>query len=648
MPLTSGKSSGLSRWCACASRVHHIPYSNITTLLNDIATAPPNHRYHNYLRNMADEDKAKAEKLAAAKKRVEQLKKQKAKKTASKKEKKDDKEEKEDTKETELKDDGTEAETKEELEGNASSAELPKSDTPGVEAETTESAAEDSAMGTPLAEEGEPSLSLQSRLRSASFRQGSAGPGPLSPGGLKSPAILEEGETAHEIHRKQAARIDELEKENKRLAKEASDGERRWRKAEEDLDDLRETDNAPKTANSTDEAQLEKLVSIIGHESDPDIDVHKWQRSEITALQRQNAQLSKSRGHGSSPSVAPAPSDLEAELSSKTSTIESMEIEISNLRAQLDRVASGSSAEKEQISALEDKVSRSQKAAEVAQRELTELKKNLDRTTEKAVKEGGERISAETKLRTLEREAEEAKTHTEDLQKKVEALEKKIITLTTLHKEHDARSQAQKRDREKAEKDAGDMRSKLAHTENENLRMREERERSKKREAQGADDDGVDELESEERLRLEKHIRELEGEVHELRRGVWRDRRQELEGGDGGMTSPGARFTDVDLGSSPARRRSMATGGKTVSDFFSSGFSALTGGSAQDSGALLEDDELDFDEEAFRVAQEEEGRKRIERVKEIKRGLKEWQGWRLDLAESRRGGGEGVGPIFEV
>jgi hypothetical protein len=348
-----------------------------------------------------------------------------------------------------------------------------------------------------------------------------------------------------------------------------------------------------------------------------------------------------------------SPPDLQAALLSKNSTIESMEIEISNLRAQLDRVSSGSSVEKEQIAALEDKLARSERSAVTAQRELGDLKKNLDRTTEKAVKEGSERTSAETKLRTLERQAEASKTHSDELQKKVEALEKKVATLATLHKEHDARSQAQKRDREKAEKEASDLRSRLAGIENENLRLREERERAKKRDAQGIDDEGVDELENEERQRLEKKVRELEGEVHELRRGIWRERRKELEGEESsGVTSPGARFTDVDLGGgmSPSRRRSVAQGGKGLGDFLASGFNAITGGgtSGGDGGLLEDDEDLDFDEDAFRLAQEEEAKKRIERVKEVKRALKNWEGWRLDLVENRRGGGESVGEIFEV
>lgn len=302
--------------------------------------------------------------------------------------------------------------------------------------------------------------------------------------------------------------------------------------------------------------------------------------------------------------------------------------------------------------ALEEKLMRSERAAATAQRELGDLKRNLDRTTEKAVKEGSERISAETKLRTLERETEEAKAHSEELQKKVDALEKKVATLATLHKEHDARFQAQKRDREKLDKEASELRARLAGVDNENSRLREERERLSKRHAEGIDDDGVDELENEERQRLEKKVRELEGEVHELRRGVWRERRKDLDGEEAGATSPGARFTDVDLsgGMSPTRRRSMHQG-RGFGDFITSGLNAITGanaGPAADDALLDDDEDMDFDEDAFRLAQEEEGKKRIERIKEVKRSLKNWEGWRLDLVENRRGGGEGVGEIFEV
>lgn len=80
-----------------------------------------------------------------------------------------------------------------------------------------------------------PSVAVESRQRSASFyRSGTAGtpisPGPLSPGG---------GVTS-EVYREQAQRIEELEKENKRLAGEVEDSEKKRRKGEEELEELRE------------------------------------------------------------------------------------------------------------------------------------------------------------------------------------------------------------------------------------------------------------------------------------------------------------------------------------------------------------------------------------------------------------------------
>lgn len=171
------------------------------------------------------------------------------------------------------------------------------------------------------------------------------------------------------------------------------------------------------------------------------------------------------------------------------------------------------------------------------------------------------------------------------------------------------------------------------------------------------DDEGVDELENEERQRLEAKVRDLETEVFELRRGIWKERRHQIDGDESSaMTSPGAKWADIDLGGmSPSRRRSLTGGGATkgLGELFANSFSALTGavaatGIAGDEPLLEDDEDMDFNEEAFRLAQEEEARKRIERVKEIKRSLNDWKGWRLDLVETRRAGSEGIGDIFEV
>ncbi|CAK7222785.1 hypothetical protein SCUCBS95973_004954 [Sporothrix curviconia] len=660
---------------------------------------------------MADEDKAKAEKLAAAKKRVEALKKKKqtgggASAAAGKKGAKKDKakeaenelaEEKviadndkedaaeEDTKEepdetTEKADKGDvgaaksdkkkkkkkggKKDDKEEKEEAGDEADKAEEDDDDEEAKDDDKDEEDDTVASPASPKAAPpSLSEQSRLRSTSFRHGGPGPsGPLSPSA--------DGETAADIYRKQVTRIDELERQNKRLAKDAADAEKRWQKAEDALADARD-------GTSTDSPELTKL------------------KSDIAALTRQNAQLQarSNTRHGSSPSMSvgsPPSSEFETQLKSKTQTIETMELEMSRLRAQVERLSVGGAGndtegggegtdgsghgQQAQVAALEEKLERAEKAAGAAQRELSELKRNLDRTSEKAVKEGSARTSAETKLRTLEKERDSLRTEREELAKKVEGLEKKVTTLTTLHKEHDARSQTLRRDKEKADKDLADVRTRLERIEAENLRLR----KSDARDGGGTDDEHLDELlasspEASERIeQLDRRVRELEAENTDLRHGIWHERRKELQVGPDGDTRA-RHFSDVDLspgvgasGKQKGHTGSVSGGGGALGDFFS----VLTGGSGggndhaqhghghghshshgyghDDDGFLDDDEDMDFDEEAFRRAQEEEARQRLERVREAKRALKNWEGWRLDLVESRQGGAEGIGPIFEI
>jgi chromosome segregation ATPase len=351
----------------------------------------------------------------------------------------------------------------------------------------------------------------------------------------------------------------------------------------------------------------------------------------------------------------PAGSELEAQLQSKSATIETMELEMSRLRAQVERLSVSASTPSEQLTALEEKLARAEKAAALAQRELGDLRRNLDRTSEKAVREGSERASAETKLRALEREAADLRTERDAAATKAEALERKVATLTTVHKDQDGRTQALRKEKERADKEAAELVAKLERAEAENLRLR------KKDAADGGgDDDAVDELEDEGRRRLEDRVRELEAENTDLRRGIWHERRKEMQSGPDDGTPGGARFTDVDLGSvSPSAHRRGAShhpGGGGFGDFFASGLNALTGAGAaggaaggdENEGFLDDDGDMDFDEEAFRKAHEEEAKKRIERIKEVKRSLKNWTGWRLDLVESRRGGGEGIGEIFDI
>ncbi|KAF4771712.1 hypothetical protein N7455_008265 [Penicillium solitum] len=531
-------------------------------------------------------------------------------------------------------------------------------------------------LDTPRASHGrQPSLSIQSKMRSSSFRKTSVSQGSVSPSPSvtnKSPAqslppLTGDGDSVHEVFRKQSTKIEELEKDNKRLEKDLSDATMRWRKTEEQVEDLREASVDGVELREKLKKAEEKVASI------------ESLKEEIASLQRQNSQL-QTRSHRNTSATESPPADLVRQLESKSATIEAMELEISNLRAQVTSQTSSNDAHESQVAALEEKVSKTQSSLDESQRELADIKQALTRASEKAVKEGVDKTSTETLIKNLQREIEEHKNEKIESEKKIETLDKKLLAIGNLHKETEARHQTRLRESEKSDKEIAVMRKKIASIENENLRLREESDRIRTRQTGGgADDDALDELEDEERQRLERRIRELEGEVFDLRRGVWQEKRQEMEHYPDDGPSPASgdaanAFDDVDLvGGRPdhARRRSMAQQQhSSFSTVLSSGFAAFTGAAGNRARAsssnpshppgtrgsleLVSEENFDdeFDEDAFARAQaEEEGRKRVEWMRDIKSKLRDWNGWRLDLVDSRagaEGAGVGMGEIFEV
>ncbi len=145
----------------------------------------------------------------------------------------------------------TKKEKKEEAEQSGTADASPTEPEPAAEE------GKDADEPAPTAAAPTPSLSQQSKLRSTSFR-GASISGPLSPG-FQAP-LSPDGETAPDIYRKHVARIEELEKENKRLAKDASDAEKRWQKAEEELADLREADGDAASKTGGGSAHITRLV----------------------------------------------------------------------------------------------------------------------------------------------------------------------------------------------------------------------------------------------------------------------------------------------------------------------------------------------------------------------------------------------------
>ncbi|ETN43540.1 uncharacterized protein HMPREF1541_02699 [Cyphellophora europaea CBS 101466] len=638
-----------------------------------------------------EEDKEKAEKLAAAKKRVAQLQKKKkagAKSGATSKDKstKDDtpKSPTKDAADAEPEEDGpTETEEKP-LEDNKTTSEEP------VDADEADFNAAIAAATSPPPDEGsaakspeddtfpadapsrarhigrQASISLQSKLRSTSFRD--TAPGPTSPGAGP------------------LARVEELERENKRLAEEAASHESRWRRTEEQLEELREESVAGESKT------IESL------------------KSEIELLKRQQRTGSTSGGGGKTSrreSSANALHDSAAQshlkdLEAKDATIADMQLEISRMRGQLSSQTEGCETHGEQISSLQSTLSSTETKLRTIETELADTKKALHRASEKAVSDGTERTSKDTRIRSLEREIAEATSSLAEAARKADQLEKKVEVMNKLHREAEGRAGSKLSAAEAAAREIPALRAKVATLEAENAKLREKHKRAM---SGGGADEGIDDLEDEERRKLERRIRELEGQVFELQRGVWRDKRTALQPGMGGGSGTDANaaagrpslegratqeegFDEVDLSGAAAtsRRASSFFGassrGATASpgtqqqqqkhsnftQYLSSGFNAFLGPQSPGAGAattgggagrprndsLLQDFDGDeggdgFDEAAFARAQrEEEMKKMVEHVREVKRGLGRWKGWRLDLVETRKGDGVGAGEVFEV
>ncbi|RMZ10010.1 hypothetical protein D0862_03400 [Hortaea werneckii] len=583
---------------------------------------------------MADEDKEKAEKLAAAKKRFEQLKKEqqkKGKKGSGKK--KEDKAAKDEAK--------AEVEAAEAAVGDEAGEdkEAPEDDKKPEE-EKEENAGETAAKDEEEFSE-KPSESKQSKQRSESFRQGSSGP--LSPGA-----------EVQDLYKKQAARIEELEKESKSYKQQQEEGASRLAKAEEELEKLRE-DSSDVAELKTKSKEAETL------------------KEELASVQRQLSQAQQQAAKNNRRQSTTSP-DLSAQLANKTSTIESLELELSNLRNQVNGLQTSLSERDASVKDLEGKVQTAETASDAYKQELEQLKTTLAASPPKTEAEEGKneketnnketldddqpsKETLTTRITLLESDLRTATTNLTTAQDRAQSLEQKIETLTKLHRE--ATSAQTGKDAELT--DLRQQVQQLSHR-----RGGEER----KGNAQDKDAAGDFELSEDETETgiLQAKIRALEAENFDLRSGVWREKRAALQPGmndddDAAYHQSSAAYEDVDLNTSPHRGRRQSTAAalhppattarqySSFQDVLRSGISAFRGDENGASGGggggpyahgrqqsldLLEDDDGDsFDPEAFRRAQEEEGRKRIERVREVKRGLEGWKGWRVDLVQQR-------------
>ncbi|RMX71968.1 hypothetical protein D0869_15094 [Hortaea werneckii] len=504
-----------------------------------------------------------------------------------------------------------------------------------------------------------PSESKQSKQRSESFRQGSSGP--LSPGA-----------EVQDLYKKQAARIEELEKESKSYKQQQEEGASRLAKAEEELEKLRE-DSSDVAELKTKSKEAETL------------------KEELASVQRQLSQAQQQAAKNNRRQSTTSP-DLSAQLANKTSTIESLELELSNLRNQVNGLQTSLSERDASVKDLEGKVQTAETASDAYKQELEQLKTTLaaspPKTEAEQAKNEKDTNSKETadddqpsketlttRITLLESDLRTATTNLTTAQDRAQSLEQKIETLTKLHRE--ATSAQTGKDAELT-----DLRQQVQQ-----LSHRRGGGEERKGAAQDKDAAGDFELSEDETETgiLQARIRALEAENFDLRSGVWREKRAALQPGmnddDDNTYHQSSAYEDVDLNTSPHRGRresaaalhpsaAPARQSSSFQDVLRSGISAFRGDENGASGGggggpyahgrqqsldLLEDDDGDsFDPEAFRRAQEEEGKRRIERVREVKRGLEGWKGWRVDLVGQREGVAaqmqvQGVGSgVFEI
>lgn len=275
-------------------------------------------------------------------------------------------------------------------------------------------------------------------------------------------------------------------------------------------------------------------------------------------------------------------------LMRKEELIGDMEMELNKLRHELERTQ----VEKKEA----------EERGKEREKENAELKEKLQSVEAELEKVKKEKEAAGP----VEKELEDAKEQLEDV--KLD-LEKAMEEVSGLKKERDAAQAAQKEAETKASEAARIASEKSTKAQDLEDQLTEERKKTAalegRMQGESTDDDGVDELEDAERKRLRDRIKTLEDQL---------------------TKSTSAPQTGR------ARGMSLISEGSLLSDDV-------------DYGELMKREmKVQQDKEAERKRFEAE---RLERIREVKRGLENWRGWRMDLT-LLGGSPNGLGEMFEV
>lgn len=310
-------------------------------------------------------------------------------------------------------------------------------------------------------------------------------------------------------------------------------------------------------------------------------------------------------------------------------------MEISKLRGDLERVNRSLVESQTRLAASESKVKSLEESYEAICIELEEIKERLEKTTESLATDSAARSAAENLTKSLQTELSVANAAIKTHEATISTWEKDYNTLKAMYRDSDAKTQEAQKKAGAVEREHKDLiaqvtelkkRTTVLENENANLRNSLEKNERDGRKSTGVtqqDDDDVDELEDAERRRLQHRIQQLETELFDERKKWHSSERQRLASPD---QSPA--FLDVDLNPAGAAGYDMQ----------------------QQSQRGMQRRQQQQAENLYALEAEERRRQdaeRIERVKDVKRGLVQWKGWRLDLT-TVGGSGLNFGAMFEV
>ncbi|KAL7267893.1 hypothetical protein RUND412_009502 [Rhizina undulata] len=553
---------------------------------------------------MADADEAaKAEKIAAAKKRYEKLKKAKG-KTKSVNSGTGVEDSKPGTPEP-----AREDEKEPEKEDAVVPVETPKTEPePSPPVETAEATP---APPPATIQEEQTSTPPVSSATAAHSRTASIHARRSSASGFRRPSIsaaelrsnnkspLSPNETLPDIYRKQAGTISELTETVEKLEGELAGLKEKEKKLEEALLKREEAEEVLTGVRTELRETVGRLKAVEETRKESEVDGEKL-RNEVATLTRQTSHLNSLIAQKDQTisdlrltSTQTAADTHTESLSAKESQIETMSMELSKLLGELSRTKERLSTVQSSLSSTQALLKSSEEATESLTARLDESQKALAAATELSTTESKAREAAEKQVETLKAELEKT---VENVKARENTIAKDHASLKIIYKDLDTKSQATQKSLSAREAENAALKSRLETVEVENRRLKEQAEKEKPEHS-----DDLDELEDAERRRLRERVRTLESLLFEERK---------KSGEKASHEQPV--FSEVPLGGGAG---GQAFGARTWQD-----------------------------EEEERRRREME---RLERIREIKRGLEEWRGWRLDLTTV---GGSGVsyGAMFDV